>query len=82
MRSGRRSRPPAGSTRRARGLHPVLGLAEDRRHLRAGVGRRHADRAVRSQRDRLAEPDRRSAAEGDDEVRPGAGIGRHRPLNG
>ena len=52
-----------------RRLHAVLRLAEDRRHLRAGVsGRRNDLRQVGSQRDRLGQTGRRAAADCDETV--------------
>ena len=54
-----------------RGLEAILGLAEDRRDLRAGIGRGHHDlRGVVAVRDGLAQPDGRPAAEGDDAIGP------------
>ena len=47
-----------------RGLPAVPRLAEDRRHLGAGIGGRDGDlRQVGAQRDRLGQADRRAAAE-------------------
>ena len=55
---------------RLRQLHAALGLAEDRRHLRAGERRRDDDlRQIGAQRDRLRQPDRRAAADRQNAVR-------------
>ncbi len=56
-----------------RGLAAVFGLAEDRRHLRPGIGRRDRDlRHAGAQRDGLAKPGGRAAAEGDHAIRSSA----------
>ena len=61
-----------------RGLPAVLRLAEDRRHLRAGIGGRDRDlRQVGPERDRLGETDGRAAAERHQAI--GAGALRPRP---
>ena len=66
---------------RLRGLDPAAGLADDRRHLRAGVaGRQHDLRQVGAQGDRLAEAGGRTAAERDDAIGPHVVHGLHRPF--
>ncbi len=62
--------------RRARLLVPAAGEPVDRRHLAAGVGRRHGDdRQPVGERDRLGEAGRRAAAEAGDAVGVGGGDG-------
>ena len=71
---------------RLRGLDPAAGLADDRRHLRAGVaGRQHDLRQVGAQGDRLAEAGGRTAADRHETIGPHIAHGFHRPfrhLNG
>ena len=64
-----------------RGLPAFGGLAENGRHLRAGVGGRDDDlRQIGSERQRLAEAGRRAAADRDRAIRPGGLEGRQRTL--
>ncbi len=64
----------------AGGLDPVRGDAPQRRHLRAGIGRRHGEqRQAGVAGDHLAQPDGRAAADRDDAVGvPVAGVGERR----
>ena len=66
---------------RLRGLDPAAGLADDRRHLRAGVaGRQHDLRQVGAQGDRLAEAGGRTAADRHETIGPHVAHGFHRPF--